>query len=101
NPEVQIRLLSAGSSGSLDYYTLYDLVAAQFEHVRMLGQAPFVGYAIADFGAGGEPEPALDSAFVPGGAEEPEWFIALASSMSVHLDEFAVVQLPFRQALPS
>jgi flagellar biosynthesis chaperone FliJ len=101
NPDVQVRLLAAGSSGPLDYYGLYDLVAAQFEHVRMLGQAPFVGYAVADFGAGGVPEPSLDSAFVPGGAEEPEWFIALASSVSIHLDEFAVVQLPFRQALPA
>lgn len=101
NPDVQVRLLPGGPSGELDYYRLYDLVAASFEHVRMLGQTPFVGYAVADFGAGGVPEPSLDSAFVPGGAEEPEWFVALASSMGVHLDEFAVVQLPFRLALPN
>jgi flagellar biosynthesis chaperone FliJ len=101
NPDVQVRLLPSGPTGPLDYYGLYDLVAAQFEHVRMLGQAPFVGYAVADFGAGGVPEPSLDSAFVPGGAEEPEWFMALASSISIQLDEFAVVQLPFRQALPA
>ncbi len=32
-------------AAALDYYALYDLVAGEFEHVRMLGQAPFVGYA--------------------------------------------------------
>lgn len=100
NPDVSVRLLPAGPSGELDYYRLYDLVAEHFEHVRMLGQTPFVGYAVADFAAGGVPEPSLDTAFVPGGAEEPEWFIALASSVSIHLDEFAVIQLPFRHALP-
>ena len=63
----------------------------------MLGQTPFVGYAIADFSAAGEPEPALDTSFVPGGAEEPDLFIALAAEHEVRLDEFAVIQLPTRQ----
>src|SRR4051812_25316743 len=84
---------------SLDYYALYDAVAAEFEHVRMLGQTPFVGYAIADFSAAGEPEPALDTSFVPGGAEEPDAFIALASAHEVRLDEFSVIQLPTRRIL--
>jgi hypothetical protein len=86
---------------SLDYYALYDAVAAEFEHVRMLGQTPFVGYAIADFSASGEPEPALDTSLVPGGAEEPDFFIALASNQDVRLDEFAVIQLPTRRVLAS
>ncbi len=67
----------------------------------MLGQTPFVGYAIADFSASGEPEPALDTSFVPGGAEEPDYFIALASNQEVRLDEFAVIQLPTRRLLGS
>src|SRR6186713_2085503 len=69
NPEAAFPLLRAGTKAatSLDYYALYDAVAAEFEHVRMLGQTPFVGYAIADFSASGEPEPALDTSFVPGG----------------------------------
>ena len=33
----------------LTYYELYDLVSLQFPVVRMLGQAPFRGYTIADF----------------------------------------------------
>ena len=103
NPEASFPLLRVTdpSATSLDYYALYDAVAAEFEHVRMLGQTPFVGYAIADFSASGEPEPALDTSFVPGGAEEPDSFIALASNHEVRLDEFAVIQLPTRRLLSS
>lgn len=103
NPEATFPLLRSHNtaSTSLDYYALYDAVAAEFEHVRMLGQTPFVGYAIADFSASGEPEPALDTSFVPGGAEEPDSFIALASGHEVRLDEFAVIQLPTRRLLSS
>ena len=103
NPEAAFPLLRTNAPGAtgLDYYALYDAVAAEFDHVRMLGQTPFVGYAIADFSASGEPEPALDTSFVPGGAEEPDSFIALGSSHEVRLDEFAVIQLPTRRLLGS
>jgi hypothetical protein len=103
NPEASFPLLQASNPSAtvLDYYALYDAVAAEFEHVRMLGQTPFVGYAIADFSASGEPEPALDTSFVPGGAEEPDLFLALAANHEVRLDEFAVIQLPTRQLLSS
>src|SRR5450432_2752827 len=103
NPDAAFPLLRASnpSATALDYYALYDAVAAEFEHVRMLGQTPFVGYAIADFSASGEPEPALDTSFVPGGAEEPDSFIALASNHEVRLDEFSVIQLPTRRMLGS
>ena len=84
---------------SLDYYALYDAVKSEFEHVRMLGQAPFVGYVIADFAPEGTPEPSLDTAFLPGGAEEPELFIAVASQKPVELEAFAVVQLPYRSVV--
>ncbi len=103
NPDAAFPLLRASnpSATALDYYALYDAVAAEFEHVRMLGQTPFVGYAIADFSASGEPEPALDTSFVPGGAEEPDLFIAMAAGHEVRLDEFAVIQLPTKQLLAS
>ena len=103
NPDVRLRLLAdtTSTTKTLDYYALYDAVAAHFPNVRMLGQMPFVGYALADFGTEREPEPTFDSGFVPGGAEEPEWFIALASEHQTRLDEFAIVQLPFRAALGS
>jgi chromosome segregation ATPase len=65
----------------------------------MLGQAPFVGYVIADFAPEGTPEPSLDTAFLPSGAEEPELFIAVASQKPVDLEAFAVVQLPYRSVV--
>ena len=101
NPETRVPLLPHRPSGviSLDYYALYDAVKAEFEHVRMLGQAPFVGYVIADFAPEGTPEPSLDTAFLPSGAEEPELFIAVASQQPVELEAFAVVQLPYRSVV--
>lgn len=101
NPETRVPLMPHRPSGviALDYYALYDAVKAEFEHVRMLGQAPFVGYVIADFAPEGAPEPSLDTAFVPSGAEEPELFIAVASQQPVELDAFAVVQLPYRSVV--
>ncbi|HEY6079898.1 MAG TPA: hypothetical protein VIW29_13885 [Polyangiaceae bacterium] len=101
NPEVRAPLVPHRRSGAvaLDYYALYDAAKAEFEHVRMLGQAPFVGYVVAEFAPEGAPEPSLDTAFVPGGAEEPELFIAVASQQPIALDAFAVVQLPYRSVI--
>lgn len=101
NSEVRVPLMKHRPSGviALDYYALYDAVKAEFEHVRMLGQAPFVGYVIADFAPEGAPEPSLDTAFLPNGAEEPELFLAVASQQPVELEAFAVVQLPYRSVL--
>jgi SAM-dependent methyltransferase len=84
---------------ALDYYALYDAVRREFQHVRMLGQAPFVGYVVAEFAPEREPEPSLDTAFVPGGAEEPELFLALASQYPAALDAFALIQLPLRAVM--
>lgn len=97
NADVDQRLLEAPNAPniSIDYYSLYDAVAEEFEHVRMLGQTAFVGYAIADFAPDADPLPSLDTGFLPSGAEEPEWFVALASEQPLSLDEFAVIQLPF------
>ncbi len=102
NPDSERRLIRGGrGSEDLDYYGLYDAVAAELDHVRMLGQTPFVGYAIVDFAPEGEPEPSFDNGFVPGGAEEPEQYIALASQGEVRLDDMTIVQLPLaRVSLP-
>jgi hypothetical protein len=101
NPEARVPLMPHRPSGmvSLDYYALYDAVKAEFEYVRMLGQAPFVGYVIADFAPEGNPEPSLDTAFLPSGAEEPELFIAVASQKPIELEQFSVVQLPYRSVV--
>ena len=98
NPEARTPLLphtgSARTSSALGYYELYDAVSAEFAEVRMLGQTPFVGYAVVDFAPDGEPDVSIDSGLVPGGAEEPEWFVALASREPVECDPVGIVQLP-------
>jgi SAM-dependent methyltransferase len=87
------------SQAELDYYALYDAVAAEFRHVRMLGQAPFVGYAIAEFSPEGEVEPVIDTAFLERGSEEPDYFLALAAEHRASAEAYALVQLPRAEVL--
>lgn len=99
NPDVKFRMLpEPGTRGELlDYTAFWDVMAERFEGVRMLGQAPFVGYALVDFGMQAEePEPAFDAGFLPGGAEEPDFFVAVAGADPADLEPYLVVQLPFR-----
>jgi hypothetical protein len=99
NPEVARSLIpvSASTEEPLGYYELYELVSQHFEEVRMLGQTAFVGYAVADFGAAEDSEVRLDTAFLPGGAEEPEWFLALVSTLPVTSEAFSVIQIPLSE----
>lgn len=101
NREARRPLLptSEPAAAPLDYYALYDLVKAEFEHVRMLGQAPFVGYAVVDFAPEGEPEPVVDSDFVPRGSEEPELFVAVAARHRPNVPGHALVQLPLESVM--
>jgi predicted nucleic acid-binding Zn-ribbon protein len=78
------------------YYELYDLVSLQFAKVRMIGQAPFVGYTVADFAASGELEVSVDTSLL-GASEEPEYFIAVAGDRSIALDAYTVVGLPWAE----
>jgi SAM-dependent methyltransferase len=87
------------TAAPIDYYALYDLAKGEFEHVRMLGQAPFVGYAVVDFAPEGSLEPTIDSEFVPRGSEEPELFLALASRHRAPATGYVVVQLPMHRVL--
>jgi hypothetical protein len=99
NGDISRRLLPVPDTGGdpLGYYELYDAISQHFDEVRMLGQTAFVGYAIADFSAADEPEVRIDTAFVPGGAEEPECFLALVSALSTPVEAFSVIQLPFSE----
>lgn len=78
---------------ALSYYDLYDLVSTQFDEVRMVGQTPFAGYALADFSPDTENEFSIDTGFVPGGAEEPERYVAVCSHFPVSIEPFCVVQM--------
>ena len=95
NPAVATRLVGrVQEAHRIDYYQLFDLVSGQFDGVCMYGQMPFLGYSIAAFGAEGELEPSLDTAYLPGGSEEPEWYLAVAGSRINMLEPFRIVQLP-------
>jgi SAM-dependent methyltransferase len=103
NPEASRPLIPIYGGGSqrpasepppLGYYDLYDVVSADFSQVRMAGQAPFVGYTVADFAPDGEPEVSVDTSLLES-SEEPEWFVAVASERTVALDAFAVIEVPF------
>ncbi|MGK4002041.1 hypothetical protein WMF31_05415 [Sorangium sp. So ce1036] len=98
NPDVARGLLPAGArrGAAPGYYALYDLVALQFKQVRMIGQAPFVGYTVAEFAPKGEPEVSVDTSILDG-SEEPEWFIVVAGERLPRLDAFAVIELPFAE----
>jgi hypothetical protein len=80
------------------YYELYDLVSAHFSSVRMLGQAPFVGYAVAEFAAD-DPEPTIDTSLADAEGKDADWFVALASQKDVRLDPFALIELPLGPSL--
>jgi hypothetical protein len=104
NPEIGRRLLACSLEAEqpIGYYDLYDTVSQHFDEVRMLGQTAFVGYAVADFSATEAAEVRIDTAFLPNGAEEPEWFLALVSALPVTADSFSVIQFPFADVqLPS
>ena len=78
---------------ALGYYELYETIAAHFESVRMIGQAPFVGYAVAELSVE-DPEPTIDSSLAESEGKEPDWFLALASDRNLRLDPFALIELP-------
>jgi len=81
------------SEAALGYYELYDLVSATFAEVRMLGQAPFSGFTMADFVAGEDPALSVDTSLMSD-TEEPEWFVAVASRQPVELEPFTIVEVP-------
>src|SRR4051794_40267916 len=103
NPEVARSLIPVPPNAEepLGYYDLYELVSKHFEEVRMLGQTAFVGYAVADFAAAEDSDVRLDTAFLPGGGEEPEWFLALVSTLPVASEAFSVIQLPLADLPPA
>ncbi len=101
NLEVRPTLLAdaVNVESGPSYYELYDIVSREFDEVRMVGQTPFVGYALADFTPGVDEEFSIDTGFVQGGAEEPEWYLAVASHFPVSVEPFNVVQLPAAEVL--
>jgi hypothetical protein len=94
NADAKAPLLQVESAGNaLGYYELYETIAGHFESVRMIGQAPFVGYAVAELSVE-DPEPTIDSSLAESEGKEPDWLLALASDRPLRLDPFALIELP-------
>ncbi len=93
--------LSGAAPPSLGYYDLYDLCASLWPNVRMYGQSPFVGYAVAEFAAAGDDGAvSFDASLVGGESEEVEFFLAICGEAAVPLDPFSVVQIPLGAVAP-
>jgi hypothetical protein len=94
NTDAKAPLLRVGHAHrALGYYELYEAIAGHFASVRMIGQAPFVGYAVAELSVE-DPEPTIDSSLAESEGKEPDWFLALASDRNLRLDPFALIELP-------
>jgi len=100
NPDARRRLIARETNGSAapSYYEIFDLLTLQFAVVRMVGQAPFVGYAIVDFAPDREPDVSFDASLMAG-TEEPESFVAIASDRPVATDAYLVVEVPASDVL--
>ena len=94
NPEAPPSGIDVLRERLLTYYELYDVIALQFPEVRMLGQAPFAGYVIADFAPEGEPDVVVDTSLVEREAAEPRWFMALGTNQPRRLDPYTIIQVP-------
>jgi hypothetical protein len=94
NIDAKAPLMRVSAAGkALGYYELYEAIATHFPSVRMIGQAPFVGYAVAELSVE-DPEPTIDSSLAESEGKEPDWFLALASDRNLRLDPFALIELP-------
>jgi hypothetical protein len=94
NAEAAAPLIDVAQTGTpLGYYELYEAVAEHFSSVRMLGQAPFVGYAVVEFSVE-DPEPTIDTSLAEPEGKEPDWFVVLASDRNIRLEPFALIELP-------
>jgi chromosome segregation ATPase len=82
---------SSGVSGP-SYYELYDMISAELEAVHMMGVAPFVGFALADFAATEEPAVSVDTSLsVP---EEPVHYLVVASREARAVEPYTLMQVP-------
>jgi chromosome segregation ATPase len=90
-----------GARAGLSYYELLDLLEPLFPSVKMMGQAPFVGATLVEYGVT-DPDPVLDGTLVPKG-ERVEWYVAVAGPGKPLSRGYGVMQVPVSDvaALPS
>jgi hypothetical protein len=82
----------ARESRAFDYYDLFDLVAPEFESVRMIAQMPFHGVALVELGGEEEPGVTVDTQLGESGGP-PDGFVVVASQRGASLEPYTIVQL--------
>ena len=82
-----------GEGDALDYYALYDLVALQFAHARMIAAMPFTGVTMAELGQDEVEAAVRVDTQLAGDRPPPSAYVALAAQSDVALDAYAVIEL--------
>jgi hypothetical protein len=77
----------------LDYYRLFDLAAAEFEDVRMVGLLSFEGVALVELGGEESPAVSVDTQLTEPD-RSPEMFVAVASRRRPTIEPYAIIELP-------
>jgi len=87
-------------AGAFDYYELFDLVAGEFDLIRMVAQLPFHGIALAELGREDDPASVSVDMQLADGNRVPHAFVVVASHSDVNLEPYALVELPEPDVLP-
>ncbi len=95
NPICEQRIGPDPNAPSIDYYELYEILADAFPSVQMIGQAPFLGYAVSDLAAGEDSDGvSFDAGLMESGAEDIEWFMAVCGESPVEIESYSIIQVP-------
>ncbi|HEY1960106.1 MAG TPA: hypothetical protein VGH28_31070 [Polyangiaceae bacterium] len=86
---------------ALDYYALYDVVALQFSHVRMIAAMPFAGVTLAELGQDEVDAAVRVDTQLAGDRPPPSAYVALASQSDAALDAYAVIELEPNEEVPA
>ncbi len=81
-----------GAKEGVSYFEVLDALEPAFDDVRMVGQAPFFGATLAEYGVT-DPDPVIDARLVEKG-ERVDWYVAIAGPVRGKPAGYAVVQLP-------
>jgi hypothetical protein len=79
---------------TFDYYELFDLVAASFSGVRMVGQLAFQGTALVALGENDEAPLVTVDTQLAEGDRAVSAFVAVASQGEVSIEGYSIIELP-------
>jgi hypothetical protein len=82
------------TANTFDYYELFDLVAASFSGVRMVGQLAFQGTALVALGENDESPLVTVDTQLAEGDRAVSAFVAVASQGEVSTEAYSIIELP-------